>query len=366
MGNLSKDDVDRLLNDPSAESRADAARKVAGVYGASLSEAERRLAEDIFRIMTRDAETLVRAALSQTLKDNPTVPHDVAVALARDVEDVSAPMLRHSDVLTDDDLLDILRHRPREVGEAVAARKQVSPRVSEAIIDTGFARAVARLMGNQNADIAEEGLEKALARFGDDEAVTTHMVRRPHLPLRVAERLVSVVSGRLRDHLVTHHNLSADVASDLVLQGRERATMTLLTPGSDSMEVNDLVDSLFLNGRLTPTILFRALALGDMVFFESGLARLVGIPVANAQTLIHDPGRLGLRSLLEKASIPPRLSEAIEVAVEVAEETDYDGRPGDRERYRRRMIERFLTKFETVDAENFEYLMARLAKPSGA
>lgn len=221
-------------------------------------------------------------------------------------------------------------------------------------------------MTNDGAEIAAEGLEKALARFADDEAVTAGMVRRQYLPLRVAERLVSLVSGRLRDHLVTHHHLSADVASDLVLQGRERATMTLLTPDSDIMEVNELVDSLFANGRLTPTILFRALAMGDMVFFESGLARLVGIPVVNAQILIHDPGRLGLRSLLKKAAIPAPLAEAIEVAVEVAEETDYDGRPGDRERYRRRMIERFLTKFESVDAENFEYLMARLTGAADA
>lgn len=126
MSGLSKDDVERLLNDPSAESRADTARKVAGVYGTELGEAERRLAEDIFRIMIRDAETLVRAALSQTLKDNPMVPHDVALALARDVEDVSVPMLRHSEVLTDDDLVEILRHGAPAVGEAVAERKRLS------------------------------------------------------------------------------------------------------------------------------------------------------------------------------------------------------------------------------------------------
>lgn len=366
MSDLSKEDVERLLNAPLAENRAEAARKVAGAYTYSLSDSERLLAEDIFRIMVRDAEARVRAALSETLKDSPTVPHDVAVTLARDVAAVSAPMLRHSEVLTDEDLVDILHGQPAEAGKEIARRAHVSERVSNAVIDTGDRRAVSRLMDNDGADIAADGLEKVLARFGGDEAVTTGMVHRHALPLRISERLVSLVSGRLRDYLVTHHSLSSDIASDLVLQGRERATMALLVPGSDTMEVQDLVDSLFRNGRLTATILFRALAMGDMVFFESGLARLVGIPVVNAQALIHDPGRRGLRLLMEKASVPAGLAAAIEVALSVAEETDYDGGPDDRERYRRRMIERFLTKFESVDSENFEYLMARMGRADAA
>ncbi len=54
--NLTEADVTRLLNDPSAEVRAETAAKIAHKFDrAELNEAERRIAIDIFRIMTRDA-----------------------------------------------------------------------------------------------------------------------------------------------------------------------------------------------------------------------------------------------------------------------------------------------------------------------
>src|SRR4030067_1096960 len=83
---LTQADVARLLSDPSAETRAETAAKIAAQFdGATLNEGERRLAEEIFRFMVRDAEVRVREALSRNLKSSRDLPHDVALALARDV-----------------------------------------------------------------------------------------------------------------------------------------------------------------------------------------------------------------------------------------------------------------------------------------
>ncbi len=54
------------------------------------------MAEQIFRIMVKDAEVRVREALAINLKENPNVPHDVAVTLAKDVDQVALPVLRFS------------------------------------------------------------------------------------------------------------------------------------------------------------------------------------------------------------------------------------------------------------------------------
>ena len=89
---LTSADVARLLQDPNEENRADAAVKVADTFAsADLSDTERAIAKDIFRAMVRDAAVRVRQALSESLKENPDVPHDVARSLAKDVEDVCSP-----------------------------------------------------------------------------------------------------------------------------------------------------------------------------------------------------------------------------------------------------------------------------------
>jgi len=110
---LKEEDVARLLANPSGETRADIAGKIAAQH-ANLSVGERKMAEDIFRVMCKDAEVRVREALSRQLKENPLVPHDVALALAKDVDAVSLPMLQFSDVLSDEDLVEIVKSQSPE------------------------------------------------------------------------------------------------------------------------------------------------------------------------------------------------------------------------------------------------------------
>lgn len=113
MHNLTAEDVRDLARDPSPSNRAATAAKIAGQFNDSLSDGtlgarELRLAEEIFRLMVRDAEVRVREALSANLKSNPRLPHDVAIALAKDVDSVALPMLSASEVLTPDDLIQIV------------------------------------------------------------------------------------------------------------------------------------------------------------------------------------------------------------------------------------------------------------------
>ena len=100
--------------------------------------------------------------------------------------------------------------------------------------------------------------------------------------------------------------------------------------------------------------------MGDIGFFETALAHLAGVPLTNARLLIHDAGRLGLKSVYDRAKLPPALLPACRIAVDVLKETPYDGEEHDRERHRRRMIERILTQYEDLAADDLEYLLAKL------
>ena len=85
--NLTKRDVEQLLTNPSPEARADTARKIAEDFqDEAFSPEQREMALQIFEIMAKDAEIRVRMALSEHLKECPDIPHDIAMALAQDVE----------------------------------------------------------------------------------------------------------------------------------------------------------------------------------------------------------------------------------------------------------------------------------------
>lgn len=360
---LTSADVARLLQDPNEENRADAAVKVADTFAsADLSDTERAIAKDIFRAMVRDAAVRVRQALSESLKENPDVPHDVARSLAKDVEDVALPVIEKSSVLTDEDLIEIVRTRGAALQQAVAGREAVSEDVADALVDTRDENVVATLVANEGADIAGGTYDKVLDAFKDSDMVKTPLVQRGELPISVAERLVTMVSERLREHIMTHHEISSGMAADLLLASRERATVSLLDGSETETTVAELVDQLQRNGRLTPTLIVRALCMGDTTFFEAALAALADIPTANAYKLVHDRGSLGMKRLFEAAGIPPQFLKVARAALEVSAEMIATG--GDnREMFRQLMIERVLTAVEDeVDTENLDYLIGKLQR----
>ncbi len=159
---LKVSDVQSLLADPSVSSRAEMAVKIAQSFGnGRLTVGERAIAHDIFRMMMRDAEAKVRRALAESLKDNPDVPRDVALALAQDVESVAAPLLEWSTALTDADLESIVRSSADGKQSAVARRRGLSATLARAIAETAGPLGVQALMERMPADALSAALSWA-------------------------------------------------------------------------------------------------------------------------------------------------------------------------------------------------------------
>jgi uncharacterized protein (DUF2336 family) len=355
---LTQRDVIRLMRDPSVDTRVQTVERIATLFGQSvLSETERAIAGDIFRVMTRDVAERVRTALSEHLKTVTDLPHDVALQLASDVDAVSLPMLESSQVLTEWDLVEIVRGAGNTKRQAVARRPGVTERVQDALIDTEEAEVVATLLGNPAAEIGEGSLHRILDIFPEDATVHSPMAHRGALPVTIAERLVAIVSEELREHLATHHALSPDITSDIIRQAREQATLGL---ASGEEATRRLVDQLHRNGRLTASIVLRAVCSGDLSFFEQAMAIRAGVAHSNARLLIHDKGELGLRALYQRAEMPATHFPLARAALDVLNETALDGEADDLPRFRRRVIERLLTGAEPSEDDSVEYLLSQL------
>jgi uncharacterized protein (DUF2336 family) len=312
--------------------------------------------------MVKDAEAKVRAALSRHLTTSSDLPRDVALSLARDVEEVSLPFLETSSVLDDADLIEIVRNAGVAKQLAVARRAHVSDELASAIVDHGRSgEVIATLAANPGAELSERNMARMLDKHGQSVLVTNSLAARANLPLVVSERLVNLVSESLRRFLVEKRELTDEMATDLVLQARERATISLLPPGAKSADVIDFVGQLKRSGRLSPSLILRALCTGDIAFFEAALSVLSGIAIVNARLLIHDEGELGLRTIYQRANLPIDQLHVFRAALEAVREMEYDGGERDRQRFSAKVIERVLTKVEQqLDQSNLDYLMKKL------
>ena len=358
---LTDEDIRTLVKGATPDERAVVAHKLCRrIDTVELTDEERALAQEILRVMAADAAELVRRALAVTLKNSPLVPHDVALKLARDVESVCQPMIAFSPVFTDEDLMEIVRLGGPIRQVAVAKRPRLSKRVTQTIVEAGTERAVEVACANDNADFADDTLMQVLARFERSERVLSAVAYRQALPLSVTEKLVDLVGDKVRDHILSHHPVSAELALQIATGAKERATIDLVDQAGRTADLKAFVAHLHRNERLTSSLLLRALAHGHMAFFEWGLAELAGVPHHRTWLMIHDAGPLGLKAVYERAGLPARLYPAFRAGVDTFHAMEFDGGARDRDRFQKKMLERFLTQPHVGAREDADYLLEKM------
>lgn len=361
---LTEEDVTRLLHIPAPKARLEVLERISDIYVHNeLPDQERQIAEQIFRVLLKDTEVSVRARLAEVLKNDARIPHDVAFWLARDVEQVAVPMLSASDVLTDEDLVTLVRHHQRtSCHAAMARRKNVSPAVCDALIDTGKHEVVDTLLHNGGAKLGEAQCTKVIETFPFNDTVLSSLARRPRLPATIAEKLVAYVSGTLGEELRDKYNLPKPSAEEAAEEARELETLELLRDAKET-DIIKLATQLREENRLNASILFAALTHGHLTFFEASMAQLAGIPLVNARALIHDKGELGFRALFEKIKLPMKLFDAVKITRTVVTEMHEFSpkKPGTRE-YADALAAQIVERTRGRKVENLSYMLALIRR----
>ncbi|MDB2415356.1 DUF2336 domain-containing protein [Rickettsiales bacterium] len=340
---LTAEDVKELIRNPSVEAKNAITEKLSRQYaGGDFSESQKEIADQIFRLLVKDIEVKIRETISANLKDVSNVPKDIILSLAKDVEKVSLPVLVFSDVLDDNDLIEIIESTSETSKHvAISKRKDVSDSVSGALIDTESQIVVDSLLDNKTANLSDDVYEKIVDNFTDNEEVLNNMMSRGNIPLRVIEKIATTVSDAIYQELAYKHDdifdgtdkiaakegvnlsysgLSHDGANkmntveEVVTQSRELATMKMMGLNSSDFEVQGLINDLKLSGKISPVL---SLCLGDMPMFESNMARLSSINVANVRRLIWDESGQGLIALYKKAEMPVHIFEEIKYILNI-------------------------------------------------
>jgi uncharacterized protein (DUF2336 family) len=312
----------RIADDPSAQVRTEAAERIANEYSnGALSWHEREIAAAILVKLAMDVEQGVRAALATHVLSCSFLPPSLSRAISDDVEAISVPFIRYSPALTDEDLLRVIEGGNSTKQVAIAGRDAVSEQVSEALVAADDGDVITILLANEHAAVSERSLHKIIDRFGSREQIQSLIVERPCLPLTVTERIIQSVSNALRERLIEKHALPRELAEELAVQAKEGALIKSVNafPGS-IIEASDLAARLYARGRLTPTLMMRALCAGDSAFFEAAMALMAETPLENAVILIHDSGPLGFKAIYEKAQLPLALLRPFRAAVKAQHE----------------------------------------------
>jgi uncharacterized protein (DUF2336 family) len=349
-----------------AGERAEATRALARAWLISdLSEDDRAAAEGALLMLLDDPSPLVRQTMAQVFARSAEAPAAIVQALSLDQPSIALPVLEHSPLLIDADLVDIVATGNSEMQCAIARRLQLPASVSAAIAEVGSAAAALELIENANAELPPFSWDRIVERHGHLAAIREAMLVLEGLPAATRVALVAKLSETLAQFVVARNWLSADRAGRIADEARERSTVNIAAH-SYGEDMRGLVAHLRATGQLTAGLILRALLSGNIELFDASLAELSGLSQARVSALLHDRGSAGLQALLTRAGLPESTFAAFRVALEASHETGYVDTVGGAARLRRRMVERVLTHCETdrQAAEPLLILLRRFATES--
>jgi uncharacterized protein (DUF2336 family) len=349
-----------------AGERAEATRSLARAWLISdLSQDDRAGAEGALLMLLDDASPLVRQAMAEVFAHSADAPAAIVQALSLDQPSVALPVLEHSPLLIDADLVDIIATGNCEMQCAIARRINLPASVCAAIAEVGAPEAALELIENAYAELAPFSWDRIVERHGHLAAIRESMLVLEDLPAATRVALVAKLSDTLAQFVVARHWLSADRAGRIAGEARDRSTVNIAAR-SRGDDMCGLVRHLRATGQLTAGLILRALLSGNLELFDAALAELSGLPQARVSALLHDRGGVSLQALLTRAGLPESTFAAFRAALEVSHEIGFVGTVGGAAILRRRMVERVLTHCETdrQAAEPLLILLRRFATES--
>ncbi len=364
--NLDPEDVRNIVSHPDRDVRSVLTQKICRhIKNVKLSDQEQAVVTELLRLIAKDAAAMVRRALAITLKNSPNLPHDIAQKLIQDVDSIAVPILSHSPVLTDEDLLEILKSKAAAKMMAITKRPYITGNLVKALVRFGDSHIVASVAANDGAEIDADMGAHMLDLYYNNDLIKESFIARRELPPTVVEKLISLISAEAALRLNAKHEIPLDIAIELAGQTRERAQIDFISQSWVSRDLKSLIQRLYRENRLTTTLIVRAACCGQMQFVEQALAIRAEINLRKSSLMLHDGGPFGLKALCERSGLGAADFTLLRASLVIYRDLEIKGGNYSKEKFQTLMLERVLTLPLCFTDADMDYLFDKLDAVQG-
>jgi uncharacterized protein (DUF2336 family) len=168
-----------------------------------LSDRHIELYDNVFRVLVKGIELQARLALSEKLGSAKRAPREIIRDLANDpYAIVAGPVLQHSSVLDEGDLVEVARNRSEAHRAAIAQRPHINETVTDALVDRREQSVLVALVSNETAHLSPEGATTLADVAGKNEVVAQALSARLALPATAVTQLLAAARTVVVDTLV--------------------------------------------------------------------------------------------------------------------------------------------------------------------
>lgn len=296
-----------LARETSSERRRDLLRDVTDMFfdtRETLTTIENALVGEIMGRIAVDMESDVRAALAKRLADEGAAPAGVALKLAQDEIAVAAPILTHSRLLGDDDLVAIVLAKGTDHHLAVTQRASVSEKVADALVMRGDDEVVSRLLRNEGARLSRQAYEQVFDRARANPALHDPVVNNVGAPPDLLNEIYFEVSEKLRKAILARNEeLDPQVLDEALARSRDRMAMAAGALPPDFAEEQAWVARRLRAGAVTSGELCQILREGARTRFLILFAERLSLPFHVVARLVDKPDLDGMAMACRAADL---------------------------------------------------------------
>ena len=313
-----------LADDPDDEVRRLLAEKI--TRSRDASPRDRSLAARVLELLARDRVARVRAVIAEALKTVAEADAELVGRLARDAEIlVCGPVLEYSPLLTDGDLLDVIRSNPEDGAlSAISRRAYVGEEVSRAIVASGNVTAITHMLENSNAQLQESTLDALIEGAAGQPNWQQPLAYRPELSQRHTLRLAQAVATQLLDRILARQDLPPATVRAIARVVKQRledgvaagATPSAMVTGEIQdgfARLQDQARDLLHRGQLDEAKLLVALLSDQSDAVVAGLSVLTGIPVPVVLQIIDAQSPRALCALAWEAGLSALFATELQI-----------------------------------------------------
>jgi uncharacterized protein (DUF2336 family) len=278
----------------------------------------RELTLEVIGILAADRTARVRQVIAESLRHMNDAPLEVIRRLARDAEiKVAGPILESSPLLTDDELIRIIRSKPIQGAlEAIARRRRLGTPLADALVATALSApdgvlAVTALLKNHNAELDPGTMDRILdvaPRFGTWHAP---LVDRPALPGGAMRRLAGFVSQALLGLLKKRKDADPETVAAIAATAERRLAEEAPEPES-AAAAEDADDDAVTDAPVGEAAILAAIAAKQTGAVAAAIARDSALPRPIVRKMLGSGSAKAITALAWKAKYSMALAVALQ------------------------------------------------------
>ncbi len=214
-----------LARDNTPETRLELSGVMANLLEHQLTERESELVADVLIGLVRQAERDLRQSLAERLARMDKVPLRLILHLVNDEIQVAEPILEHSPILSDLDLVYIIKCQGAEYWQAIARRESLSVSLIDMLAGTKEMGTAMALTRNDRVRLTPYAMDIIAGLAQENGDLARPLLMREEMPPSLARRLYAHVGQELKNYISTFYGHApgeiTQAAEEIILEFAE-------------------------------------------------------------------------------------------------------------------------------------------------